>query len=815
MASEFDRRKGSGFTNLNRILDANKNNKLGQTVQSGVQQQSQTVKDNTQNLASGFQQQSQASRLDSDENKQYRQSVLDKIDSTGIKDNIQPEDEIQNKFGKFQSGVYAGPVGFQQDQLQKNLQKAQQTQSLSKLGADAGGRMTLLDRFVNPQGRNQGYTAGQKKLDSTLFSKANPQVFGGIRKAGAGLTEGLQQQANVAQSQGQELANRARYFGDETKNLVGSEQSNIRDAANEQLNFFKTIDDNQQADYEGVKKLLTEGYGADEEYNMNQFNKAIQQANTKGLIQEGDIGRIQDVYRTLRTPVQKLFRNSSTQDKSGYLGYGGNESDVYYSDAGNVYSGLKLNELMNSALTRQKAQNLTEGGVASDKQRKAVSLLSKLRGEVDPYAQAEAYKAGGNAFDFNTLRDQVDADIARLKNESIMSNHTELNDLDVGQRLRRTFLPTGKEYSGDVRSDVSTLFGKDQDAGARAGALAKLFYAEPARGLVSGAVDTERAMEKGLSYSKDNTTALLNGDIKGALTNQLNDSMNTTKDFAQSQKDKAFDTASAVKDVPIVGSAINSVIKPYEVAAQEGINTVSNQAAPIQADINSLIALDAKSLGKSMYDRSINGPQQAISNINNSADSVDRIVKSVPVVGTILNQLTSPVVQARKAAERAAASIAGSVGGFIKRLFCYTGDTKIKMADGSFQRLDSLKVGDKMYLGGKITMLGKEQTDELYSYMGTKVTGSHAVFENGQFIRVQDSSQATRIPGDKKYTIYPLVNENHVIVTDSHAGSDMFESDDYQKSDEEGLIELNSRKDLVKKLSDKSLFITKKKFSGL
>lgn len=67
---------GTGFTNINRIIAANKNNQLGQTVAGGVQGQVQNVKQGTQEAQKSFQEEADKTRLDTDAAKEQRSNVI-------------------------------------------------------------------------------------------------------------------------------------------------------------------------------------------------------------------------------------------------------------------------------------------------------------------------------------------------------------------------------------------------------------------------------------------------------------------------------------------------------------------------------------------------------------------------------------------------------------------------------------------------------------------------------------------------------------------------------------------------------------------
>ena len=112
-----ERRQGTGFTNVNRILEANKQNVLGQTIGSGIQQQAQNVRSGLESESQKFQQESQQNRIGSQENKALAQDVLGRFNQQNAQSGFSgvSEPEIQ-KFKDIQAG-YKGPLGLAQPKL--------------------------------------------------------------------------------------------------------------------------------------------------------------------------------------------------------------------------------------------------------------------------------------------------------------------------------------------------------------------------------------------------------------------------------------------------------------------------------------------------------------------------------------------------------------------------------------------------------------------------------------------------------------------------------------------------------------------------
>lgn len=111
--------------------------------------------------------------------------------------------------------------------------------------------------------------------------------------------------------------------------------------------------------------------------------------------------------------------------------------------------------------------------------------------------------------------------------------------------------------------------------------------------------------------------------------------------------------------------------------------------------------------------------------------------------------------------------IGGLVGSTLGAMFCYVSGTLIRMQDGTTKAVEDLDIGDLILVGDMVVGTGKILATDLFRYRGETVNGSHAVFEDGRWIRVRDSAQAERIEVDGPVVVYPIVTENHLMVTAS------------------------------------------------
>ena len=116
----------------------------------------------------------------------------------------------------------------------------------------------------------------------------------------------------------------------------------------------------------------------------------------------------------------------------------------------------------------------------------------------------------------------------------------------------------------------------------------------------------------------------------------------------------------------------------------------------------------------------------------------------------------------------------GSGGG------CFLADTLITMADGSTKEVQKVDLGDNVAEGGKVFATGKFLVENLHDYKGIKVSGSHMVNEDGNWVRVEDSKHGKPL-GDDEHTVYVFGSENRRILINGILFTDYFETTEQEK----------------------------------
>ena len=128
----------------------------------------------------------------------------------------------------------------------------------------------------------------------------------------------------------------------------------------------------------------------------------------------------------------------------------------------------------------------------------------------------------------------------------------------------------------------------------------------------------------------------------------------------------------------------------------------------------------------------------------------------------------------------------------VSNFFCFAPGTEIVMKDGSTKKIEDLKVGDEVSLGGRIVAIGQGVGTDFVVINGVHVISTHALYENGKWIRAEDSKHVTDRYHKPDGIVYPIVTERHIVVTDKQIWADTFEHDDQQDlTKKEILVKLN------------------------
>ena len=118
---------------------------------------------------------------------------------------------------------------------------------------------------------------------------------------------------------------------------------------------------------------------------------------------------------------------------------------------------------------------------------------------------------------------------------------------------------------------------------------------------------------------------------------------------------------------------------------------------------------------------------------------------------------------------------------------CFIAGTPITMADGSTKPVEQVDIKDEVAIGGYVFAAGKFLINNLYEYKGIKVSGSHMVREDNQWVRVEDSKLGKSL-GTGDHIVYVFGCENRRILIGDTLFTDYFDG-----FEQEGLKKLGEK----------------------
>lgn len=277
LATERNRR-GTGFTNIGKTINANSGNRLGSTVQSGVQNKAQEVKTGLEQTQSGFNQEAQTNRIGTEQDTQERETILNKFNPTENQQFQDVNDEEVNKFDRFRSGLYKGPQTLNQDKTQQLRGKAQQAQSLGNMTQSTGGRQELLKQFVG----GKDYTRGQQQLDNLLLGQTGANQLKQSRRSTLGLGQNINEAEQGAAEQAKQYGREAENFAQQTNtklsDMFSTRDTELENTAKQRLGSAEEFQNRI------LDKLSKEEYLTDEE--ISQLGLSPEEAAQLGALQD-------------------------------------------------------------------------------------------------------------------------------------------------------------------------------------------------------------------------------------------------------------------------------------------------------------------------------------------------------------------------------------------------------------------------------------------------------------------------------------------------------------------------------------------------
>lgn len=243
------RKSGSGFTNLQKILKANKNNKLGTTLISGVGGAVDKAKGSIAGAQGKFQGQLDESRQAQADDKSFKENLFGRLDSSPT--SVGKEDI--DKFLAIGKAQYEGPTGIQEPSQLTG--QADEAEGLGNLAGSRGGRVELLRRFAT-QGSRPQYTRSKQALDELYLAGSGDQL-NQIRRSSQGIGDKARSTINLARAAGDQ---------------------NARAFTEQQGKFKQDLESKQSADFGSANQRLRDAVSAKNQAYQAKLNSFDPQA---------------------------------------------------------------------------------------------------------------------------------------------------------------------------------------------------------------------------------------------------------------------------------------------------------------------------------------------------------------------------------------------------------------------------------------------------------------------------------------------------------------------------------------------------------
>lgn len=353
--------QGTGYTNLQSYLNANKGNQLGGALSSDIQGVTDNANNQLNQQVGNFNQglQNETNSLSNQYNS--ANSNVNTLANNPTTFNTSDLSQVQG----YQNAQYGGPTNLS-NTAALNAQ-AQNVNGLGQLAGSQGGRAQLLGEFVgsgNPQ-----YTQAAQNLDSLFLGNNVDSQLQGSRTAANQYSNNVNQQEDAAQfkagaaqgslgQQQQQLNNNISGIGTTLNNVLTSRlgAANAQDTAYNQAIANQNLSGLSGQDYNVPTSALSDLTAANQFGIGNNYFNALTQGSTAG--QNANLAGVATTNdRAQAAALAQLLNNPSYNAEATGPAYvaptlsvntGGNAQQVLQNEY-NTLLGSNLNTLANSS----------------------------------------------------------------------------------------------------------------------------------------------------------------------------------------------------------------------------------------------------------------------------------------------------------------------------------------------------------------------------------------------------------------------------------------------------------------------------------
>ena len=494
------------------------------------------------------------------------------------------------------------------------------------------------------------------------------------------------------------------------------------------------------------------GYGNDARSSLNtgvnQFNQEVDK-NTINLDDK--------VFNSAKTNATQVANNQP--DLKTFQGM----RDAEYKGPANLQSSefyQPINESFNTANT---ASNNTQ----TDRGQR--TLLGQLQ-------QKQRGKVNQGSLDFNSALLQGDADARQILNTFRDSNADLSGLLSGAKESASNKAAQGGATTANTKKTVNDAFTGKKGV---QGAMEKELELNAAKAINQSTEQSKQTMEALKNNTPLNPQQLASLGLTSEQYNTLKTNINAYN--TNSNKNQFQDWASyATQNNPEFQINAQNIASQDDYAKYAALNQLmgtnnsflSNRKNAGTANLNSLSFnqdLLNQDLQQSIDASSAEGKQaeaeRAAAQRRAQTDAEVKKKEKEMQAYMINPTLSVPVVYAR--------AIGKSIG--YKGKWCFALDTIVELTEGSIAITD-LKIGDEIFLGGKVLEFEIKDTDPtiVKLYNGVHLTEDHKVLENKKMVAVKDSSKSRPASKIINKVVY-IVTEKHVVIANDTIFSDCFQ----------------------------------------
>lgn len=89
----------------------------------------------------------------------------------------------------------------------------------------------------------------------------------------------------------------------------------------------------------------------------------------------------------------------------------------------------------------------------------------------------------------------------------------------------------------------------------------------------------------------------------------------------------------------------------------------------------------------------------------------------------------------------------------------------IVMKDGTTKAIGSLKIGDELMIGGKVTNVINDNSSDIYSYKGLEMTGNMKILCDGRWVKAEQTESSKRLTNSEPTPVAIIQSEIGFFVT--------------------------------------------------